>query len=264
MGQQAGIAIQRSLALTLLEDIAKNILTLTAVERILEQVVLGAVDLVNATTGVIYLLDAAKRTVIQEFHPSDFNHETPRLDKPRGVTRTVIDTGRPVAVPDTSAATHVEVNPNLREIYKSMIAVPLKINQNVIGVFFVDDVQTHFFTEMEESLLVTLASHAAIAIKKAELHEDLHKRIGRHEELEKQMEQLHGLVRKGAVNLVDRVLDLVGASVRAMLGDEVSPTDQPAGSGYGRVRVPSGVPVRWGPGCAMLPAPREALASTCS
>ena len=57
--------------------------------------------------------------------------------------------------------------------FGAMIGVPLKWQDNVIGVLCVDDTVGRIFTESEAKLLRTFADHAAIAINNAQLVTEL-------------------------------------------------------------------------------------------
>jgi GAF domain-containing protein len=174
LAQQAGIAIQRAIGLALLQDIGNRIISVQQVDEILQQVVSGAIKLTNMTSGVIYLISEDGQSVIKSYHPPDFKHPAPRMDREEGLTRTVIRTGEVLCISDIRQ--DPRVNPILHDRFRSMIVVPLKLEQRVIGAFYLQDEHPHDFTETEVSLLLTLASQAAIAIENARLLEEATKR----------------------------------------------------------------------------------------
>jgi len=168
--RQAGIAIERAAALALLHDIGKRIIGEQNVDDILQQIVSGAIKLTNTTSGAIYLVSEDGKSVIKSFqHPPDFDHPKPRMDREESLTRQVIATGEMVVFPDIHQ--DARVNPILHDRVRSMIAIPLKLDErNVIGVLYLNDADPHSFTETEISLLSTLATQAAIAIENARLY----------------------------------------------------------------------------------------------
>src|ERR1017187_4875507 len=167
LGQHLGIAIQRSIGLTLLQDIGNRIVSLESVGDILREVVSGAVRLTNAASGVIFLLTEDGRSVREAFQLAGFSHPPPRLADGDGLTRTVVRTSEVLCIPDITV--DARVNPALNQVFRSMIAIPIKGGGKVIGVLYVHDVAPHHFTETEISLLVNLGIQAAIAIQVAKL-----------------------------------------------------------------------------------------------
>jgi GAF domain-containing protein len=178
LAQHAGIAIQRSTALTLLHDIGTQIIGENSVSDILHMVISGAIRLTNTAIGVIYLVAEDGQTVTDHFSVPNFGHPKPRMNNPSGLTCTAVRTGQLLII-DNTREPHgdLDINPELREAYASVIVVPLKIQDKVIGVFFLDYKNKHDFTEMEVTLLNTLASQAAIAIQKARLITNLQRDV---------------------------------------------------------------------------------------
>lgn len=219
LAEQAGIAIQLSRAVEFLQGIAASILTIENTRKIMEMVVDRAVSLMNATTGVIYHLTEDHLEVHASFPPMEFAYPPPRLDKEDGLTRTIIRGRRPLPIKDIAA--DPRVNPVLHGKFKSMIGVPLLIEQRVIGVLFVDDEEEHDFNELEVSLLSTLASQAAIALQKATILGERNAQVERHNRLELQLQRLHNIVQ--APNLA-RLLDTVLEGISVILGEQVSST----------------------------------------
>ncbi len=90
------------------------------------------------------------------------------MDRKKSLTRQVIATGEMLIFPDVSQDTRVNRVLHKRGI-QSMIAIPLKLERKVIGVLYLNDVDLHDFTEIEVSLLSSLANQAAIAINNIRL-----------------------------------------------------------------------------------------------
>jgi len=216
---QAGIAIQRARSVKFLQDIATGILSSVNVREILEKVVKHAIELMNATTGVIYHLTPDQRAIRAKYHPEDFNHPEPRLDKEDGLTRTILREKKRIMI--SRVKTDPRTHPKLHECFESMIGVPLMIANHVIGVLYVDDRDAHPFTDAEISLLEILANQAAIAIQNATLVEESREEFERHKRLEVQLERLHEIV--GARNR-EGILNRVVEGISVILGDEVSST----------------------------------------
>jgi GAF domain-containing protein len=193
LAQQAGIAIQRNRGLELLQDIGSRINSAQRVEEILQLIVSGAIQLTNTTSGVIYLIgddgQSIKETLIS---PLGSFHSAPRMDREDGLTRRVISTGKVLVFSDI--ARDDSVNPDLYPHYHSMIAVPLKHQEQVIGVLYLNARDRHEFSEAEISLLLTLGNQAATAINKANLLRDTERQVERHRTLNEVGAKLIGML----------------------------------------------------------------------
>ncbi len=169
LAQQAGIAIQRAEGLRLLQDIGNQVISAPNQAEILQRIVSGAIKLIHAKLGVIYLFSDDKQLITKQYHyPPDFNLPIPRLDKGHGLTHQLITNPEIIAIPDIEQ--DLRVNRELVKLgVRSLIGIPLMLEQKVIGALYLNDSERHDFTETEQSLLSTLASQAAIAIENARL-----------------------------------------------------------------------------------------------
>jgi PAS domain S-box-containing protein len=94
------------------------------------------------------------------------------LDGERGVTVKAVRTGKPVFVPDIrKEKTYILGKPNML----SELAVPIKVEKEVLGVLNVESKKLAGFDEEDRELLEILASHAAIAISDIERNTQLRK-----------------------------------------------------------------------------------------
>jgi len=179
LARQAGIAIQRNRGLELLQDIGKRINSAQQVEEILQSIVSGAIELTHTSSGVIYLLSKDKDSISRSFkYPPGSHHPPPRMHLEGSLTRQVIATGEVLTFFDINKDNRV--NPVLRGKIHSMIAVPLKLEKEVIGVLYLNDEHPHDFSETEKSFLATITNQAAIGLHKAQLLDDLKRQVDRH------------------------------------------------------------------------------------
>jgi PAS domain S-box-containing protein len=87
------------------------------------------------------------------------------LEEDKGITVRVVQTGKPVLVPDISKnPAYVEGGIGIR----SELAVPVKVGHKVLGVLNVESKELAAFDEEYEKMLQILASHAATAISNLE------------------------------------------------------------------------------------------------
>jgi signal transduction histidine kinase len=114
-----------------------------------------------------------------------------RLAPGEGIAGWVVDHGQSLIVPDTWAdERHVEeVNRQTGLGLRSIVAVPLRARQDVIGVLQVVDETVDRFRPGDLELLEPLAATAAIAIENARLYaEELHRAAALTRALEQQRE----------------------------------------------------------------------------
>jgi PAS domain S-box-containing protein len=94
------------------------------------------------------------------------------LDGEKGVTIKAARTGKPIFVPDIrNEKTYILGKPNML----SELAVPIKVEKQVLGVLNVESKKLAAFDDEDRGLLEILASHAAIAISDIKRHEELGK-----------------------------------------------------------------------------------------
>ena len=92
-----------------------------------------------------------------------------RVPMGRGVAGRIAASGAPMVIDDLSA---VEVvTPILRETARSLVGVPLMIEERVIGVIYVDTMEFRRFTEDDLKLLLLAADRVALAIEHSRLYE---------------------------------------------------------------------------------------------
>lgn len=180
LASEAAIAIQNAnllQAMQLLRKVSAQINTTLKLDETLNLIVKGAMELTGTSSGVIRLLDETRQSIVRSFEfPEGFEHLMPRLTEPNSMTRAIIDSGEPIPVPDITRDDRV--NPALVEKgIKSLIGLPLKFEKEVIGVLFLNATELREFTDEEQSLLVTLADQAAIAIENAQLFKERQDRI---------------------------------------------------------------------------------------
>ena len=92
----------------------------------------------------------------------------------KGIMGQVVHTGKPLIVNDTRGHPIFVELPGMSIL--SEAALPLMIEQQVIGVLNVDSDQLNAFDESDEALLVTVASQLATALEKARLFAETRRR----------------------------------------------------------------------------------------
>ena len=135
-----------------------------------------------------------------------------RLAPGEGLAGWVIGSGESLIVPDAQAdERHFRgVNQRTRLALRSILTVPLRIKENVIGVLQAVDTETDCFAQTDLTVLEMLAATAAIAIENAGLYQKLHNYAGQLEQrvrertaqLEAQYARLDAILRSATDGLV--------------------------------------------------------------
>lgn len=91
-----------------------------------------------------------------------------RITSPgEGITGRVVATGQPWRIDDTTREpAYIGLNPQIR----SELCVPLKINDQIMGVINAESTQVGAFGEEDERLLATMADHLATSIERIRFH----------------------------------------------------------------------------------------------
>jgi len=138
-------------------------------EKVLNLVLREAVDITQATTGSIALINP--HTQLLEIEVAIGLAKEARelkLAIGRGVTGWVAKMGKPLLVPDvTTDWRYVSVRKDIR----SELAVPLVVEGGLIGVLNVDSTRPNAFSAEDEELLVALGNQAAQVIHNSWLYE---------------------------------------------------------------------------------------------
>ncbi|MDY7077969.1 MAG: CHASE4 domain-containing protein [Chloroflexota bacterium] len=96
------------------------------------------------------------------------NITTLPVDGEESITQAVAQSGEPVYLPDVrEAPRYVEAGTEMR----SVLCVPLEVEEQVIGVLNVESEKVDAFDEDDQRLLSTLADQAALALENARLYE---------------------------------------------------------------------------------------------
>jgi len=143
---------------------------------VLQTILRNAMDLMQMPAGSIALYDDSLSQMTLHAHAgmsATFTEKSRWRVKLGGLTHRILAEGRIFAVEDT-AVTDFFNNPiALAEGIRSLVAVPLKIKDKIVGILYVDDFVARGFAEDRLRLLPILASFAAMSIENARLHEKM-------------------------------------------------------------------------------------------
>ncbi|MDZ7845082.1 MAG: PAS domain S-box protein [Anaerolineales bacterium] len=126
----------------------------------------------------VLLLDPQEKVLT--VHPSYRNIPQELVDVKvplnKGIVGQVVKTGGSIYLPDVEESTQfLEIVPGI----KSELCVPIKVQDNVLGVINTEDKRPDAYSAADERFLVTLASQLAISIQRARLYRTVERQVNR-------------------------------------------------------------------------------------
>jgi PAS domain S-box-containing protein len=167
-----------------LHSTARGIMAYLDRGSLLEIIIKQAVELLHAKSGGIYEYDQnqGELTIIADSNASK-TLKGKRLKVGEGMAGQVVLSGEPLIVDDYDkwpGRADYEY-----ELFKAVVMVPLQSNDRILGALYVtDDVDGRTFAQRDAKLLSVLSAYAAIAIRNAELFEELQKNLTQMESLD--------------------------------------------------------------------------------
>ncbi len=146
------------------EDIYASIHHATAHLMPAEAFALTLLDETNQTINAVYLVDRSGR-VSAQIIPSS-----------KGLSGQVIRSGKSIYIQDTQINDHKNtIHFGDPEKVRSVLAVPMRLRGNVIGMLSAQSYQPNAYKEEDQNLLEMLASYAAIALDNLKLFKEIQK-----------------------------------------------------------------------------------------
>lgn len=157
-------------------NVARAVVSSLDLDAVLHTILHNAMNLMQMPAGSIALYDETLCQMTLHVHsgmsPSFTGRSRWRV-KVGGLTHRILAEGRLFIVEDTATAAFFNNPLALDEGIRSLIAVPLKIQNKNVGILYVDDFAARTFPEERLRLLPILASFAAMSIENAKLHEKM-------------------------------------------------------------------------------------------
>lgn len=190
LADSAAVAIKNNIisrTLGTLWKIDEAICTKQKLDDILESILLKALDLVGAYAGYIYLIDKSANELLLVAASSPCKGIVPKREKiGEGPFSEVIDTGDPKITPNLAKTPYFRKLAKRYEntcskipeygeyfrIVKSEMIVPLKEQENVIGVFAMQSRTVDFFTQNKIEIAKNMAKKAGLAKENARMLAD--------------------------------------------------------------------------------------------
>ena len=161
-------------ALRTLTELSREISSILVLDDLLKRIALSMKQLINFDAFSILLVDERRQVLRHRFSQRyDQRLELDNIPIGKGVTGHAAEMRQTMRVDDTRAdARYIPTHPDIR----SELAVPLMVQDKVIGVMDLESERLGYFTEEHVRLLSLLAPQIATAIENARLYEEIRQR----------------------------------------------------------------------------------------
>jgi GAF domain-containing protein/DNA-binding response OmpR family regulator len=211
---QAAIAIEnarlyekerkQTAQLAVVNQVARKAVSILDPDQLLQEIVTDIQEGFGYHNVVVLLLDETSNELGDQAIAGGFADMAPldyRQSVDEGIIGEVAKTGQPLLVNDVSQDPRYVVGFLEQVPTKSEMCVPLKLGDQVIGVLDVQETQLNTFDETDLKAMETLADQIAIAIKNAQLYEEV-----QHELAERSHAEEKVLRRNQELALLNRVI----------------------------------------------------------
>ncbi|MBN1641597.1 MAG: GAF domain-containing sensor histidine kinase [Anaerolineae bacterium] len=177
--QQERDALQREIdRYHALQRIYQDLVSEVDIDHLLHHILRTAVQLTAGTAGSLILLDEITDELVFRVVEGGGGDRLigTRMGRHQGIAGWVLQHKQTVVVDDTRQdhRFYAEVPRSVGFAVTSMICAPMIVRGKAIGVIQVLNKQEgHSFSEVDQSLLATLAAQSAIALRNAQLYQDL-------------------------------------------------------------------------------------------
>ncbi len=144
--------------------------------EVFETIVKSALDITNSPAGSLALFNQSNQEmelVVSMGLSDEFSTINKWKLRKGGLTQYIIEQKFPVVISDIRKEPNFDNPLMLFEGIKSLVAVPLISEGDIVGILYIDDFKIRNFTQREVSILNLLATKAAFAIEKVKLLEKL-------------------------------------------------------------------------------------------
>ena len=204
-----------------LANIGQVINSSLEIDEVLRIVMDHIVRLTRAERGFLMLRDEAGQMVTRVAR----NWEQASIKASEATSRTivqhVIESGEPVLTTNAQSDQRFsQQNSIIAMNLRSILCVPLKVKNELIGVIYADNrIHTGIFTEHERDLLAAFANQAAVAIENARLFSSLKKTLAEVTGLKNLMDNVFASIASGVITAdVQEQITLANRAAESILG----------------------------------------------
>lgn len=155
-------------------NVAQVVVSSLDLDEVLQNILHSSMAIMDMPAGSIALYDESTSHLKLHAHAGlseNFVALNQWRVKPGGLTYEILDRGELFVVQDTNQADFFNNPLALAEGIRSLIAVPLKMQNRIVGVLYLDDFSPLSLPPTRLKLLSVLASFATMSIDNARLHQ---------------------------------------------------------------------------------------------
>jgi sigma-B regulation protein RsbU (phosphoserine phosphatase) len=200
-----------------LADLSRQFSSILDLDEILKRIATSVRSLINYDAFGIYLVDAAHSTLRTRFSARyDQRVETGNIPFGKGIIGAAVESRESIRVADTAVdPRYIATHPGIR----SELAIPLIVQDRIVGVLNVESEKINFFTEDHQRVLTLLAPQIASSIENARLYEELAQREQMLEQDLKAARKLQRLLLQSAPELAGMEVGIRSRPAREISGD---------------------------------------------
>ena len=165
-------AKREALEKNLLYEIGMKLSSSLSLSEVLKEIMDSLKRAIDFTSGGVFIIHPDKQ-VIDSLYSIGYENcttEQIHLKFGQGIVGHVADTGESINIPDVSQNKfYIDMHCDT----KSEIAVPIKVDDRMIGVFNIESTELNAYDHHDLALITAFASQAAISIERAQLHEQV-------------------------------------------------------------------------------------------
>src|SRR5690349_3280340 len=209
-----------------------------SLDNLLQKIVEAAVSLTGARYAALGVIDESG-AALERFVTSGIDEETGTtigdLPRGRGILGVLIREAKPLRLTHLGDDPRSVGFPPGHPPMDSFLGVPVMLRGVAYGNLYLTEKEGGEFTDDDQELVTLLAAQAAVAIENARLYESATR-------WSRQLESLHEVVRSLAGEAdVERLLGLVTARLRELIGARLVLIALPSGEGDARIAAVDGV-----------------------
>jgi PAS domain S-box-containing protein len=205
-----------------LTDVIKVVNSTLELDEVLRIVMDNIVRLTKSERGFLMLRDEGGEMTIR----TGRNWEKASIDSNEltvssTIVQRVIDSGEPIITTNAKEDQRFSGQASIVAFnLRSILCVPLKVKEDVIGVIYADNrVRTGLFSEPERDLLVTFGNQAAVAIENARLFTSLRQTLAEVTALKNLMDNVFASITSGVITMdVHNRITLSNRAAETILG----------------------------------------------
>jgi len=179
-----------------------------------ERIVTSVRELFGVKASTLRLLqpDGSLRTLASTGEGFSISYGGGVLPIGTGLASVAVAEGRPIWSADVLNEPRIRLTDQMRDYQlrsgnRSMIAVPLRAHEKIIGALGLSDQTGRIYSDSEVALLQTFADQAALALENARLYEETRAREAQLQETNRMLSALHSVAAAASQSLdLDRVL----------------------------------------------------------